>query len=164
MAKYSKELVKQIAELIASDSYTVSEICKIVGIHRSTFHDWERQKPDFSDTLKKARSDYNDQLIVEARRSLMKKIKGYEVEETKTVYGPSPKDDSKPKIKEMTKIKKHFQPDTAAIIFTLTNKVPDEYKHRQTIDAKVDMQTKLGQLSEDQLNQIIDKVIDETRS
>ena len=41
------------------------------------------------------------------------------------------KEKQKPKIKEKTIVKKHIQPDTAAIIFTLTNGNPDRWKNRQ---------------------------------
>ncbi len=37
---------------------------------------------------------------------------------------------TKPKIKEQVTIDKHYQPDTPAIIFVLTNKASDEYKNR----------------------------------
>ena len=36
----------------------------------------------------------------------------------------------KPKIKEQKIIDKHYQPDTAAIIFTLTNAEPEHWKNR----------------------------------
>ena len=41
------------------------------------------------------------------------------------------KEKQKPKIKEKTIVKKHIQPDTAAIIFTLTNGNPERWKNRQ---------------------------------
>jgi len=158
MAKYSKEIVAKILALIESDSYTIAEICDNVGIHKSTFHEWENKKSDFSDSIKRAKLVYDENLIVQAKRSLMKKIKGYTEEEIKTVYAPA-KDGAVPKIKEQTRIKKHFQPDTACIIFTLTNKVPDEYKHRQTVDSKVSLINKIDELNEDQLNAVIDQVL-----
>jgi len=133
MAKYSKDLVNRIVGLIESDSYTVAEICAIVGISKDTFHTWINTKPDFSDSIKRAKSVFDENLVAEARKSLMKKIKGYTVDETKTIYVDS-KDKagtSTPKIKEKTITKKHYQPDTTAIIFALTNKAPDEYKNRQ---------------------------------
>lgn len=66
--------------------------------------------------------------VAEAQKSLLKKIQGYEVEESKITYVDSGKpvvdengkEKQKPKIKEKTIVKKHIQPDTAAIIFTLT--------------------------------------------
>jgi len=132
MAKYSKKMVDRICKLISSDSYTIVEICENVGISKETFHVWIREKVDFSDAVTRAREEAMDKLVKEAKNSLMKKVKGYEVDEVKTVYVDDKKgDQSKPRIKEKTIIKKHFQPDTAAIIFTLTNGDSANWKNRQ---------------------------------
>lgn len=156
--KYSKNIVERIAKLIAIDSYTIPEICSQVGIHPATYHTWVATKSDFSEVIKKAKGEYNDMLIAEARRSLVKKVKGYTEKETKQVFSRE-RGSEETVLKEEVVTNKYFQPDTVAIIFTLTNKVPEEYKHRQTIDAKVDLETKLGTLSEDHLNSVIDQVI-----
>lgn len=138
MAKYSKIVVDKICSLIQTDSYTIPEICELVGISESTYHEWKVSKPEFSEAIKKAQAAFLESLCVEAKKSLMKKIKGYEVEETKTVYQDSGRKNEEgkpiPKIKEQTKVTKHIQPDTAAIIFTLTNTKPDEWKNRQSSD------------------------------
>lgn len=138
MAKYSKAVVERICSLIQADGYTIPEICQQVGISESTYHEWKASKPEFSEAIKKAKSAFLELLSVEAKKSLMKKVKGYEVEETKTVYVDSGRknEDGKsiPKVKEQTKVMKHIQPDTAAIIFTLTNTDPDNWKNRQTSD------------------------------
>lgn len=138
MAKYSKMIVEKICSLIQADSYTIPEICRLVGISESTFHEWKASKPEFSESIKKARAAFFELLSVEAKKSLMKKVKGYEVEETKTVYvdsGQKNKDGrTVPRVKEQTKVTKHIQPDTAAIIFTLTNTDPDHWKNRQSSD------------------------------
>lgn len=131
--KYNKKIVEKICELIKSDSYIIPEICRLVGISESIYHDWKSKKSEFSEAIKKAQDERNDFFASEAKKSLLKKIQGYTVEETKTVYVDSTNKDgaSKPKIKEQTKITKHIQPDTAAIIFTLTNRDPDNWKNLQ---------------------------------
>lgn len=130
MAKYNKKRVKRIVEMLESDSYTVVEICSAVDIHVDTYYDWLKTKPDFSEAVTRARDRFDDIIVKEAKNSLRKKVNGYEAEERKTVYTESKKDPSKPKIKEQTVIKKHFQPDTDAIKFVLTNKAGEEYKNR----------------------------------
>lgn len=132
MAKYSKKIVERMCKLIVTDSYTIAEICANVGISKETYHTWIREKVDFSDAVTRAREEAMDRLVKEAKNSLMKKVKGYEAVETKTVYVDSGvKGENKPKIKESTKIVKHIQPDTAAIIFTLTNGDSANWKNRQ---------------------------------
>jgi transposase-like protein len=56
MSKYNEEVVKRITELVSSDSYTVPEICKIVGIHLDTYYNWLNKKTEFSEKIKKARN------------------------------------------------------------------------------------------------------------
>jgi len=131
MAKYGKKIVKKICELIESDSYTIAEICSMSGIHHDTYYEWIKNKPEFAEAIARAREQFNDLLIKEAKNSLRKKVTGYEVEENRTTYVENQKDaNGKPKIKEQVRIKKHIQADTFAIQFVLTNKAPDEYKNK----------------------------------
>ena len=60
----------------------------------------------------------------------MKKIKGYDVIETHVTTVPGK--DGNPVIKEQKNVKKHIAADTAAIIFTLTNCDPDNWKNRHS--------------------------------
>lgn len=135
MAKYSNKLVEKICGLIRADSYTIAEICRFVGIAESTFYEWQIAKPEFSECIKKAQDARTEFFVVEAKKSLLKKIQGYTVDETKTVYVDAKTGEkTKAKVKEQTIIKKHIQPDTAAIIFTLTNGDPDNFKNRQSAE------------------------------
>lgn len=138
MAKYSKKLVERICDLIREDSYTVDEICKIVGLSRSTFFEWKKNKPDFSDAIKAAEEELRSTLLAECERSLRKLINGYTVEEKKTVTVDSGKKNTDgipiPKIKEQTITKKHFQPNLGAIIHYQTNNDPDRWKNKQSME------------------------------
>ena len=73
-----------------------------------------------------------------AKKSLVKKLEGYTEKEEKIVYVDSGKPDAegktKPKIKEKTITDKHYQPDTTAIIFTLCNAEPENWKNRQNTE------------------------------
>ena len=132
MAKYCKEIVDRICELIETDSYTDKEICIQVGINQDTYISWKNDKPEFSEAVKKADKNRLKMFALEAKRSLLKKIQGYTVQEKKTVYvDKSENGKSTPKIKEQTVTDKHFQPDTVAIIFTLCNQDPENWKNRQ---------------------------------
>lgn len=129
MARYSKEIVQRITELISSDSYTIAEICKEVGISESTYHEWKSKKSEFSESIKKAQGIFDEKCTVEAKKSLMKLVSGYTVDESKTIYVDSK--EGRPKIKEQTITKKHYQPSLGAAIFVLTNKDPENWKNRQ---------------------------------
>jgi len=160
--KYSKKTISRIGELVASDSYTIPEVCKIVGISKTTFHEWAK-KPEFSELLILKRQELEELVVIEAKRSLMKKVRGFTGIETKTITVP-PKIEGEPAvIKEKTVTEKIFAPDTVALIFLLTNKAPQEFRQRQSVDAKLDISGKISELSEGELNQIIDQVLKRTK-
>lgn len=161
MAKYSKKLVDHICELLSTDSYTIAEVCSLSGISESTYHEWKDKKPEFSESIKKAKKYFNEFIIVEAKRSLVKKIRGYTVQEVKTVNVVSKQMDEmgKPIIIEKEKIitDKYFQPDTAAIIFTLCNRDPDNWKNRvdNNITGDMTLASELDKLQDEELKNII---------
>ena len=139
MAKFSKKIVEQIVGLVKSDTYTIAEICRQVGINPKTYHQWINDYPDFAFEVEQAKDERMQMMVIEAKKSLLKKIQGYDVMETKvvTIPGKMGKDEKgtpKPVIKEQTTTKKHIQPDTAAIIFTLTNGDPDHWRNRQSTE------------------------------
>lgn len=138
MTKFSKKTVERIVGLIKSDTYTIAEICRQVGITPKTYHQWVNDYPDFADAIEQAKDERMQAVVIEAKKSLMKKIQGYDVTETKVVTVPGTKKDEKgnpkPIIKEQTTTKKHIQADTAAIIFTLTNGDSEHWRNRQTTE------------------------------
>jgi len=138
MAKYSKKMVREICSLIKKDSYTVAEICSLTGISEETFYCWKREKPEFSEAIKKAGKKFDELLIAEAKKSLIKLLQGYTVQEKKTVTVDTGKKsaDGKPivKVKEHTVTDKHYQPNPTAIIFTLTNRDPENWKNKQSTE------------------------------
>lgn len=138
MKKYNKKIAERILAMIRSDTYTITELCNNVGISRQTFYNWQNDNAEFAQAVEDASSELLDKMKVEAKKSLLKKIQGYEVTETKVVTIPSKQRDEKgnpkPIIKEQTTLKKHIQADTAAIIFTLTNRDPEHWRNRQTTE------------------------------
>lgn len=110
--------------------------CKKVGISKETFYTWINDKPDFSDSLKKARKEFRETIVQTLEQSLWKRAAGYEVEEVKNEYRTL-KDGSKVLVKS-SKTTKHFPPDTGALIFALTNLDPENWKNRQDNRLSVD--------------------------
>lgn len=84
-ARYNKKIVDDICSLIKEDSYTIAEICKKVNISERTYYNWQAQNAEFAGLIKKAEEDFNALIVVEAKKSLVKLIKGYSVQEKKTV-------------------------------------------------------------------------------
>lgn len=129
MAKYNKKIVKQICSLIEKDSYTVAEICNVVGIAISTYYEWQESKPEFSEAIKGAKDRFDETILKDAKTSLIKLVRGYDYEETKTVVIDD--GNGKPKIKEKSTTKKHVAPNLGAIIHFQTNVDPATWKNRQ---------------------------------
>lgn len=136
--KYTPKIVERICELVAKDTYSVPELCRAVGIDEATFYRWKNDKSEFCEALEKAEDKRLAFFATEAKRSLLKKIQGYTVQEKHIVTVGSGKFDVNgkkiPRIKEQKTVDKHFQPDTAAIIFTLTNAEPERWRNRQNAE------------------------------
>ena len=79
MAKYNKKMVAKIVGLIKSDTYTIAEICRQVGISTKTFHEWVNEHEDFALAVEEARDELMQTMVIEAKKSLRKKIQGYDV-------------------------------------------------------------------------------------
>lgn len=162
MAKYSVKIVEKICSLIREDSYTIAEICNIIGINKDTYYTWLKDKPDFSVAIKKAQGEFDELMIIEAKKSLVKMVKGYTVQEKRTVTQDTGRksEDGKPivKVKEHSVVDKHYQPVPAAVFFTLTNRDPDNWKNKQdnTISGEVGIKSNLEHLSNEELRDIID--------
>lgn len=138
MRKYNSKIATQIVELFKSDTYTVMEICHIVRINKSTLYRWLEIHPDFATAVDEAKEERNQIMLVEAKKSLRRKLVGYEVKETRVVTIPSKELDEhgnpKPKIKEQITTTKHVAADITAIIFTLTNLDPEHWRNRQSTE------------------------------
>jgi len=138
MTKYNKTIVNKICSLIKKDSYTIAEICSLVGISESTYHGWKDSNMEFLESIKKAREEFSGLMVVEAHKSLLKLIRGYSENEEKTVtiHRGKKSDEGDPVgvLKEHTVTTKHFQPNPTAIIFTLVNRDPENWKNRQNTE------------------------------
>lgn len=138
MAKYNKKMVERIVGLIKSDTYTIAEICRQVGINQKTFYEWINTHEEFALAVEEARAELMQSMAMVAKKSLRRKLEGYDVTETRTVTVPSSKLDKEgnplPKIKEQITTKKHIAADTTAIIFTLTNGDSDHWRNRQSTE------------------------------
>ena len=139
MGKFNKKIAAKIVEFVKTDTFTIGEICRKVGISRQAFYDWKEQHPDFAKDLEDAVNERMETFVLEAKKSLLKKVKGYDVQETKVTTVPSGKMEADgktpiPKIKEQITTTKHIAPDTGAIIFVLTNGDTDHLKNRQNAE------------------------------
>lgn len=138
MSKYGKETTNRICNMIKSDSFTIAEICSQSGITHETYCQWRNKKPEFSEAIRRAEQERLDFFASTAKGSLLKMLKGFTIREKRTVMVDSGSKDeagqSIPIIKETVITERYIEPDTAAIIFTLCNTDPDNWKNRQSIE------------------------------
>ena len=153
MAKYSQKLVDRICSLIREDSYTIAEICDLVGINKDTYYTWMKTKSDFSDSIKKAEDARMQFFVAEAQKSLLKKIQGYEVEESKITYVDSGKPvvDENGKEKQKPKVRSWKEQNyisNAKLLLMERNHLSEEDAHRYIQKCSMDSGTNLVETSQ----------------
>ena len=138
MAKYTERLVERIISFIEEDTYSISEICNALNINRKTFYEWRKTKPEFNMAVERAMECRDDKLLMVARNSLKKKLEGYTLTETRTIYVPDKSNPEKLVLKSHTVRQKEYAPDTHAIkLVLLQNEAKEEkeaeYKHEPAL-------------------------------
>lgn len=138
MAKYTERLVERIISFIEEDTYSISEICNALNINRKTFYEWRKTKPEFNEAVERAMESRDDKLLMLARNSLKKKLEGYTLTETRTIYVPDKSNPEKLVLKSRTVRQKEYAPDTHAIkLVLLQNEAKEkkeaEYKHEPAL-------------------------------
>lgn len=138
MAKYTERLVERIISFIEEDTYSISEICNTLNINRKTFYEWRKTKPEFNMAVERAMECRDDKLLMVARNSLKKKLEGYTLTETRTIYVPDKSNPEKLVLKSRTVRQKEYAPDTHAIkLVLLQNEAKEkkeaEYKHEPAL-------------------------------
>lgn len=132
MAKYNKAIVDKMAELYETGNYGIKEICEAVGITKETWYDWKEKKPYFSDLLERAHARRLENLGQLALSGMAVLLTKHEYEEVTTEYINGPGD--KPKIKSRKVVKKFVMPNERMIEFVATNRMAQEWKHRNNVD------------------------------
>lgn len=149
MAKYNDRTVSAICGYIR-DGDTQRTAAIKAGITEATFYEWANSKIEFSEAVKAARQDFLDGIREKLEASLWKRATGYKVTEVETEYVNNGKDE--PKIKRQRKKVKEIAPDTAAIIFALTNVAPEFWRQRQSVATSAQIKIDEGKYFIDDLD------------
>lgn len=128
-----EKILKKICDLIETTGLTIVDICKQVGVGRCTYYNWRRSDATFNTAIKKALDIRNEHMSDIAEDSLMKKISGYSVTDTKQVKRNI---DGRMQVVEVVETTRFIEPETTAIIFLLSNMRPDKWK-RNVVDKNV---------------------------
>ena len=133
--KYQKWLEPEGLTLLtgwARNGLTDEQIAKNMGISRSTLAEWKKKYSDISDTLKKGK----EVVDIEVENALLKKALGYSYKETTKELSVD-NETGESKLVVTKEVTKHIAPDTAAGIFWLKNRRPDEWRDRVQEDNNV---------------------------
>lgn len=123
MAKYSDKLVNKIVALIEEDNYTITEICRILGVSRMAFYRWKEEKADFAEAIKNAMEFRDEKMRQKARKVIQQKLEGYRKVETKKTYIKSKNsaDEEDYVLKEYVVKEKYCVPETSAVALALSD-------------------------------------------
>lgn len=139
MAKYN-DIKDELLQNIRNGS-TFKEACQACGVSESQFYEWKAKKTDFSDEVKKAHKEGRAKVVPELEKSLYKKAMGWEYTETRTEYAADA--NGNPIIVKQTETTRVVPPDTAALIFALTNLDPDNWTNKQRQELTGDLRTNI---------------------
>ena len=118
------------AEGYARDGLIDKEIAKKLGMVSSTFYEYMKQFPEFSEAVKRGKAPVD----VEVENLLLKRCRGYEYEETEIEYLPAEGKGTSPEITKMKKKIKQIAPDVRAHEFWLKNRKPENWRETTTLD------------------------------
>lgn len=129
----------------ARDGLTNEQIAKNIGCHVSTLQAWIKKYKEIAEALKSGKRPVD----FEVENTLLKRAKGYEYEEVKTVLEVLPSGEEK---KRIEKRMVHVPPDTSAAIFWLKNRKPSTWRRMSPeFTAKVESEIALNKAQEQKL-------------
>lgn len=134
----------------ARDGLSEEQIARNIGCSYSTLKEWKNKFPAFSAVLKKGR----EVVVRELENALIKRAKGYEVEET-TEELKWNQATRKQELMVTKRVKKHIAPDTGALAFALKNYAPDKWRDRKDVEISGQLDTNpFAELTEEQLRKL----------
>jgi len=131
-----------ICDELATGNHTIADVCKKVGISEALYYKWKTDKIEFLEALKHVEAKRLEVFANMAKSGLAKLLDIHEYEEITTEYENDKQ--GKPIIKAQKRVKKKIMPNPTAVIFTLTNRDPENWKNKQSIDAKGDFTHSIG--------------------
>ena len=141
-SKYDPLTTPALAEEYASELLTDAQIALKLGIHISTFIDWQKKHIEFSEAIKRGKSASNAELV----KAMQKTAEGYYVEEEETVVYLDK--DKQPKSYSKTVKKRYIPPSTTTQIFLAKNRMPDEFHDVNRHEVNMSGQLKVSTLAE----------------
>lgn len=123
--KVCDEIKRDIVEAVARSNPRKNALCRKFGITWQTLHNWRRDDPAFDKAYLAAERHYLSSIVVDARKSLHRLVRGYEYEEVKTTETL----DAAGKVTETVRAVRtvHVPPSVKAIELILRNQDFDNF-------------------------------------
>jgi len=129
--EFQPEYIHQAYLLALKHNYTNSQLAEQFGVSGCVFATWWHLYPDLQESVLKGR-DYH--ALNELEPSLVKRATGYEYQESKT-------EEDADGNQRVTVFKKVQAPDTNALKFILTNRMPARWKPEKNLEHKADVKS-----------------------
>lgn len=144
------ESLETVAISLAEKGHIDKEIAEIIGVSESALNEHKKRKPEFHESLKKAKIGFDDSVVEQA---LIKRAIGMTVKEVQTRIA-----DGK---QVKTVIEKELPPDAPSLALYLRNRMPEKWcREKQNVTLEVDnhfgltREQALQVLRDDPFNQI----------
>jgi hypothetical protein len=132
------EIALRVCEVYSEDKHTLEDCCRMNGVSVRAFYYWVDGIAEIAEAYKKAKREaqkaYHIRVREKAARSLEKLVEGYTVKTKKITWEPDPEDPEKAKIKQEIEEEKHVLPNPTLLIFALTNRDPENWKHKDRVE------------------------------
>ena len=141
-SKYDPLNTPILAEKYASEILTDAQIAAKLGIHISTFIEWQKKHIEFSEAIKRGKAASNAELL----KCMKKTAEGYYVEEEETVVNFDR--DKTPKSYSNIVKKRYIPPSTTTQIFLAKNRMPEDFRDVNRHEVDVRGELKVNTLAE----------------
>jgi len=129
--KFKPQYVEQGYKL-AIEGFTDQQMADFFGVSRSTLALWKKEHPEFSDTIKKGKDDFDS---AEVEYCLLQRACGFKyVETTREIAPHADPQTGKAKLRITKKVTKYAPPDVTAQIFWLKNRQPNRWRDVQKME------------------------------
>lgn len=120
------EVATAICELYGTDQYTIESCCENEGIAVRTFTDWVNEVAEVAELYKKAKGEAQDAKRGRLKNKALTALERHlDVTESEEIINDG---------RTVTTKTKKVLPNITAVIFTLKNTDPDNWKEKQDID------------------------------
>lgn len=156
-SKYKPEYAK-LAYQFCLLGATNDQLAALFKINTDTINGWMKSFPEFSDAVKGSK----EQADAQVAEGLFKRGIGFQYDEVtyeKIDLKADAADDIKVEAYKRKVVTKHVIPDPGAAMNWLSNRQPDRWRNKQTIDAKVDWLKTLEKLTEEDLQRLANEIL-----